>query len=315
MGNVTRSYKTGSVPPSNLPGSCSLSRKSHESPREGASPSFHQVPLISALNRANQAEQCSLPQGWLLSSAFPVREETQCPEEMERHIPHREPGKSCLSAWSGCNFAVIYSSYSFNLNYNWMLQAAQPVLLRLQHPHRVRPVCKSSELNIFIFMPCFFSLEFKHWQFIIIPKPGEEPAFCQHREAPAHSFSPQNGLVSKHQPDSERGREQLVGAGNEYPEYAQEQTAGESAQICPTLTSQPVPAGEHRGAAFKELEKLKGHAELSACSPNGVIWQYQQRSENIRAMLSLSRGFLCCRQEIHSSAQPCQSKSSSDTLT
>lgn len=79
--------------------------------------------------------------------------------------------KSCLSAWSGCNFGVIYSNYSFNLNHNWMLQVAQPVLLRLEHPHWVRLVYKSSKLNIFIkFLPCFtmpFSPEFKHWQFIM----------------------------------------------------------------------------------------------------------------------------------------------------
>lgn len=40
--------------------------------------------------------------------------------------------------------------------------------------------------------------------------------------------------------------------------YAQEQTASESAQICPTLTSQPVPAEEHKGAALKELQKNSG---------------------------------------------------------
>lgn len=40
--------------------------------------------------------------------------------------------------------------------------------------------------------------------------------------------------------------------------YAQEQTAPESSQICPTLTSQPVPAGEHRGAAVKELQENSG---------------------------------------------------------
>lgn len=149
MGISSIPYTTGSAHPSNFPVSCLLSSKSHESPREGASLSFHKDPLISALNKANQ---CSLPQGRLLLSGFPHREETQCPEEMGRHILHRDPGscKSCLSAWSGCNFGVIYSDYSFNLNLNWMLQVAQPVLLRLEHPHWVRPVYKSSELNIFI---------------------------------------------------------------------------------------------------------------------------------------------------------------------
>lgn len=92
------------------------------------------------------------PAPGMFAPGFPHREETQCPEEMGRHILHRDPGscKSCLSAWSGCNFGVIYSDYSFNLNLNWMLQVAQPVLLRLEHPHWVRPVYKSSELNIFI---------------------------------------------------------------------------------------------------------------------------------------------------------------------
>lgn len=142
-------YKTGSAPPSNFPVSCSLSSKSHESPREGASPSFHKVPLMSALNKA---KQCSVPQGCLLSSGFSHREGTQCPEEMGKHIPHRDSGscKSCLSAWSGCNFGIIYSNYFFNLSHNWMLQVAQPVLLRLEHPYWIRPVYKSSELNIFI---------------------------------------------------------------------------------------------------------------------------------------------------------------------
>lgn len=200
-------YKTGSASPSNLLVCCSLLSKSHKSPREGASPSFHEVSLISALNKANQ---CSVPQWCLLSSGFPQREETQCPEERGRHIPHSSGScKSCLSAWSGCNFGVIYSNYSFNLNHNWMFHVAQPVLLRREHPHWVRLVYKSSELNIFIrFLPCLFLLSSNTGNLLCsssFPKPGEEPAFCQYMEQPACSFSPQNSLVSKHQPDSERG--------------------------------------------------------------------------------------------------------------
>lgn len=179
-------------------------------------PSFCKAPLMSALNKASR---CSLPQG----------EETQCPEEMGRHIPHRDTGKSCLSAWSGCSFGVIYPNHSFHLNHNWMLQVAQPVLLRLEHPHWVRPVYKNSELNIFMrFLPCFFS-----WVPTLaiyctaapFPSQGKHQPFVSTGNH-QHTHFPTKPLVSKHQPGSDQqGREQLVGEGNEYTMYAQEQTA------------------------------------------------------------------------------------------
>lgn len=150
------------------------------------------------------------------------------------------------------------------------------------------------------------------------PEPGEEAAFCQYMEPPARSFSPQNSLVPKHQPDSERlGRvgKQLVGEGNGIYNVC---TVTNSRWVIPELSYINFTASPCWGTqrcCFKGTgEKLRGHAELSACSPKRVIWQYQQRSENIRAMHLLSWGFLCYRQETHSSTQPCQSNRSSDML-
>lgn len=90
-------YKTGSAPPSSLPVSFSLLSKTHKSPREGASPSFCKVPLISALNRANH---CSLPQGLFAIKWFSTQRGNTMPRgDGKAHPTQRDSGscQSCLS--------------------------------------------------------------------------------------------------------------------------------------------------------------------------------------------------------------------------
>lgn len=74
------------------------------------------------------------------------------------------------------------------------------------------------------------------------------------------------------------------------------------AQICHTLTSQPVPTEKQKRWCFKKnlYKNSRGHSEFSAFSPKCIIWRYQQCSENVGLMYVIFQDFLCHRQKIQS---------------
>lgn len=105
-----------------------------------------------------------------------------------------------------------------------------------------------------------FSPEFKlaiYYAAAPFPSQGKNQPFVstwnqQHAHLPHKT--PSFGNISLTQSSGVGVGNRLVGEGIECTMYAQEQTASESSQICPTLTSQSVPAGEHRGAALKKTQ-------------------------------------------------------------
>lgn len=112
-------------------------------------------------------------------------------------------------------------------------------------------------------------------------------------EPAAHSLSPLNPLVSKLQPDSERQGQGAARRGGWW--ILNVCTGTNSPWVIPNLSYINFTAspcwGTQRCCCKRAAGKLRGRAELSACSPKRVIWWYQQGSQTSGQCIYLLEDF------------------------